>query len=343
MLRYFDGFETFSGNYPPMQAVPGLSITASYCTVGSTYARTGSMGMQLLYYSGYQMIFSVPLQTWFVGFAVRRYDINVPVYGATYPMFGFMDGLTWQMKMHVVGSEIQVRNGADTLLATTSGAGLDYRIWRYVEVGIVVDSSVGSLVLKVNENNLVNLTNINNQASENPQADTLFLSGIYNSNAHIDDLYVCDSTGAKNNTFLGDIRIDKLTPTGAGTYSDFTPSAGSNYQNVDDVNLHDGDSTYNQGSDVGDKDTYAMSDLPFPAGTEIFGVKTQITARKTDAGTRKIKQLDISGSTEELGDEKTLSDSYETYRTIYENNPDDDAAWEDADVNAVQPGIIITV
>jgi hypothetical protein len=38
----------------------------------------------------------------------------------------------------------------------------------------------------------------------------------------IDDLYVCDSTGSTNNTFLGDVRVDTVRPIGAGNYSEFS-------------------------------------------------------------------------------------------------------------------------
>ena len=85
-----------------------------------------------------------------------------------------------------------------------------------------------------------------------------------------------------------------------------------------------------------------MGALPAPSGTTIHGFKSQITVRKTDAGARKCKLLTRAGTTDQLGSEIALSDTYLTHTEIYEDNPDDAAAWEDADINAVEVGVEIT-
>ena len=83
--------------------------------------------------------------------------------------------------------------------------------------------------------------------------------------------------------------------------------------------------------------------MPSPQTVQtIHGFKSQITVRKTDAGSKQCKILTRSGTTETLGSAITLSDTYKTYTEIYEENPDDSAAWEDADINAVEVGVQIT-
>src|SRR5437764_673985 len=54
--------------------------------------------------------------------------------------------------------------------------------------------------------------------------------------AYLDDLYVCDATGTTNNTFLGDVRVHTLVPSGNGTDSGLTGSDGNQVNNYQLVN-----------------------------------------------------------------------------------------------------------
>jgi len=256
-------------------------------------------------------------------------------------MFGFYDAGSLQLGFYCVGTEIHVYRGG-TKIGETSGAGLVNGVWAYIEAKFTINNSSGSVIIRVNENIVLSLSGIDTQDSANAYFNMFRLGGIYSGYSYLDDMYMCDLTGSKNNDFLGDVRVDTLRPNAAGTYTDFTPSAGANYQNVDETCGPDNDTTYNEGANVGDQDSYQMPDLPAPAGTTIYGVKTQATVRKTDAGVMKCKVLTRAGTTDDLGAELTLSDTYLTPFEIYEDNPDDSAAWEDADVNSMEPGVEIT-
>ena len=239
---------------------------------------------------------------------------------------------------------MQAKNGDGTLLGTTSGLGLIYNVWVYVEIKVTIDESGGVVIVKANGNTVLNLSSKDTQNSANAYLNRIEYCGFCpDLDTFYDDLYILDTTGAKNNDFLGDIRVDVARPEGAGTYTDFTPSAGANYQNVDESLGPDDDTTYNDGSNVADQDTYQCTSLPSPAGTTIHGVKSQITVRKTDAGARAVKVLTRAGTTDHLSSELSLSDSYLTPAEIIEDNPDDSAAWEDADINAAEVGVEVTV
>ena len=98
----------------------------------------------------------------------------------------------------------------------------------------------------------------------------------------MDDFYVLDTTGAKNNDFLRGCKSRLFKANGGGIeYGFYTIAREFKYENVDENHGPDDDSTYNQGSDVGEKDTYTIDSLPSPNGTTIYGVKSQITAKKT--------------------------------------------------------------
>jgi len=209
-------------------------------------------------------------------------------------------------------------NGSDT---TAIGA-FNRHTWFYLELKYVQSSTVASVTLKINGVDVAGVTN------KNLDTDT---SSIRFSNSYTDtpyyfqDFYVLDDSGTTNNDFLGDVKVDCIRPNSPGTYADFTPSTGSNWENVDESDS-DGDTTYNEAGVVNYKDTYSLSDISL-TGQEIFGIQQQSIMRKTDASSRACKQLIKSGTTEDLGNERSLNDSYTGYQRILEEDPDTLTQW----------------
>ena len=345
-LLWFDGFENYKdySDIPPLRnsAFTSLGYEKTGMEFGA-YGRRSTRGFRIWYTNKLLYTLASNYASFVTGIALYRNDTDIPSYSANYPFLGFYDDATLQLGFYIVGTEIHVySNGIK--LGETSGADISYQTWRYVEVKFTINDTTGTVEVRVNENTLLTLSNVDTQNTANAYFNKFKFGSPY-SNIYMDydDLYLCDTAGAKNNDFLGDVRVDVLRPNGAGAYTQFTPSAGANYENVDEV-YPDDDSTYNQGSLVDDKDAYNVGDLPSPpVSTTIHGIKSQITIRKTDAGARECKVLTRSGTTDSLGDALALSDSYLTPTKIYEDNPDDSLAWEDADVNAMQVGVQITV
>jgi len=345
-LLWFDGFENYNdiNDISPLRNSAFTSLGYEGTNIGfGAYGRRSTRGIKIWYTAKLIYTLASNYASFVAGIALYQNDPDIPSYNANYPFFGFYDDTTLQLGFYIVGTEIHVySNGVK--LGETSGADINCWVWRYVEVKFTINNTTGTVEVRVNENILLTLSNVDTQNSADAYFNKFKLGPSYNNIETLyDDLYLCDTAGTKNNDFLGDVRVDVLRPNGAGTYTQFTPSAGANYENVDEV-YPDDDTTYNQGSLVDDKDAYNVEDLPSPpASTVIHGVKSQITVRKTDAGARECKILTRSGATDTLGDALVLSDSYLTPTKIYEDNPDDSLAWEDADVNAMQVGVQITV
>jgi hypothetical protein len=104
----------------------------------------------------------------------------------------------------------------------------------------------------------------------------------------IDDLIVHDNEAG----FFGDVQVETIRPDAAGNHTDFTPLAGSNFQNVDET-TPDGDTTYNFSSTVNHKDTYRLADLAAASG-DIKALMVHITSRTPEActDTQKIALYD---------------------------------------------------
>lgn len=348
-LIHFDGFESYTGETTPsfaansgLLSITGMSSTVDFRAVGR-YSTNGVRIRNSENYILYTLATAISEGGIIVGVAIKRNSAADPVYYASEGVvIGLKEGATYHLKLHLVGTEIEVRRGDNTLLGTTTGANILYNAWAYLEVKAVINDSTGSVIVRVGETVVLSLSGIDTK-NGGTGAISVICSTCARNDIEIvfDDLYICDTAGdAPCNDFLGDVRVDQLLPNGAGTYTQFTPSAGSNHENVDEAGYHDADTTYNESDTVGHKDSYALAALPDPpAGTTIYGVRNIAVIRKTDAGVRTAKQLLITGATETQGAALTLSDSYLIYHQVFELNPADSAPFEDADLNGIESGI----
>ena len=212
-------------------------------------------------------------------------------------------------------------------------------VWSYIELGY---TKAGAVTLKVNEVALVEETGLS--TNFDTTLISMYTTASANPDCYFQDLYILDgiaaAAGPANNDFLGDVRVDIVRPDAPGTHTDFTPSAGANWENVDEVAM-DSDTTYNKSEVVGDKDTYGLEDILL-TGADIFGIQQHTVARKDDASIRYIKQLIKSGATEDLGTEIQLSDNYVGYQRVFDADPNTDLEWTESGVNALESGIEVT-
>ena len=279
--------------------------------------------------------------TWIVGHAAKMMGGNESV--AT-----FWDGTTCKIQVTTnLDGTLRVNNGAWTLLGTSLA--IPFNVWIFIEVKVVIHASAGSVEIRVNGDTLLSISGVVTSSAGNAYANLIGVgqpsgqSGTAVSAAdgqlHT-DWYMCDGTGTTNNDFLGDCVVECLLPTGAGAESQWTPSAGSNYENVDEA-LANGDTDYNKSNTVGQVDTYAMTDLVSTTGI-IYGVQKVNYVRRDNAGSRSVAPvLRISG-TDHVGVSSSLGASYGYVREIEEVSPASGVAFTIAEVNAMEYGMKVT-
>lgn len=240
-----------------------------------------------------------------------------------------------------------------TLLEETPQDYVSPNTWFHIEVKVVLHDTTGSYEVRLNEVNVLSGSGIDTKAFSGGVAKIRLGGGGYAQGyGGFDDFFLLDGNASDdpanpNNDFLGDCRIDCIYPNAAGTHTQYTPSEGANYQNVDDGTIAgggdiDGDTTYNESSVVDSKETYNMDSIS-SLGKPIHAIAANSCCRKTDAGIRYFKQLTISNITNHLSEEKHITDSYKVYQKPLDVNPDDSLAWEEADINAIESGTRITV
>lgn len=212
--------------------------------------------------------------------------------------------------------------------------------WYYLEFKLTISDTVGEITCRVDGNADLTLTSIDTKnAGTNISFDQIALNGSAIASALtpaflVDDFYLCDTTGSRNNTFLGPVRIQTLSPNAAGADTGLTPVGGANYANVSDQSA----ATYNYSATVGARDTYALPDLVVGT-TSVLAVRNVVTGQNSDAGAGGFKPVVRSGGTNYYDTTVTVGATNKVYsQAVRETDPATSAAWTVTNVNALQVG-----
>jgi hypothetical protein len=229
-------------------------------------------------------------------------------------------------------------SGAPGLLGTASSA-LTLGVFQFIELKATIHPTAGTVVVRVDEAVVLNLTGVNTAQTGVAGWSGLRLSSMQagSSSNSYDDLYVLDGSGAAPlNDLLGDCRVDARYPTAAGATTQWTPSTGANWQNVDDA-APNGDTDYNSTATVGATDTFTTQDAPVVGGT-LYGAQVVLSAKKTVAGTCSIAPVIRHAGTDYPGTAANPNTSYGFAVLPYGTNPGTGAAWTEAGFNAAEFG-----
>lgn len=334
-LLFADGFDHYTSGSQKWDFVSGGSFSTNF-------GRLGSVGLELGGNQAWGKLLGTNASTLVAGtnFKTTRIDSGQPQ-----GILGFYDNGSNQCNVTLnAGSMfLEVRRGS-TVIATSGFKNLRYGYNYYIEFKADISSS-GSYEVRVNGETWISGSGANLQSTANAYANRLYINspvvGV-TVNCDYDDVYVCDTTGAQNNNFLGDVVVQALYPNGNGNYGALSrggTDSGTNWGQVDE-SPPNSDTDYVFSANVGDKDTYAMTNLSNSTGT-VKALQLLYFARKDDAGTRTVKGKIRSNVTDSDGANTNLSTSYIYYRDIFELNPDTSTAWTPTTINAVECGVEI--
>lgn len=228
---------------------------------------------------------------------------------------------------------IKLKRGTTTTLVSGNKI-INVNTTYLIEVYFKIADSGGRATVKVDGVQDIDFTG-DTKPDANTQFDRVRLgygpSSGYTAYAYFDNFIMDDAA------WIGDTKIQAVVPTGAGNTTGWTPSAGANWQCVDEKPASDADYVSINSNDV--TDTYATENM---AGT-IGSVKcVQVQARSRTDGSPTPTNLKLavrSGATDYLSGDKTVPVSEKGLWHLWENNPADAAAWEEADINAMEIGI----
>lgn len=254
---------------------------------------------------------------------------------ATTVFLNLQDTTTIHLTLGIDSSGAFILQRGTTTIATSTLT-TTHSAWHHLEMRATIADSGGRFVLKVDGVTFIDFTG-DTRNGGNASVNRITLRNSANAGrSSFDDLNVWSITDFTNDPWVGEVRIFSLSPNGAGNYTDWTPSAGSNYQNVDEA-VSDGDTTYNSEDTASGKDSYAFADI---SGTgTVVAVMLWGTTRKDDVGTRVARFLHRESSTDSFSSNFNLSDTFALTNWVLENNPRTSSAWSISEINASEFGI----
>jgi len=243
-------------------------------------------------------------------------------------LFRFEDGGSHLASLNLLlDGRLQVSTSSNQgILASypTSEKAISGYTWAYVEAKIYFHASAGTVDFWINGTSVGSFTSLDTIYA-GTSCDAIRMGNLgdtyWNDEIRITDIYVDDSTQR------GPMDIWYQAADTAGSAANFTPSAGSNYQNVDDIG-HDGDTTYNSSTATSTLDQIAHGDTLAVAP---LALQPMVIARYVPTGSANIKVGLLSSTTHNQASAEGLSDTYDGYRgSIYVNDPATASPWASA-------------
>jgi len=332
-LLLIDGFD----HYTVSQMIDKYSEYAS----GGLDMVGGRFGGQA-FHSGsqsqdYVLNFEVNKSTIYFGVAIKKMDGGVPTLSTSYPFLYFLDESgAGQVKLCVnLAMGINVYRGDNTLLGSTGDAIFENYKWCYLEIKVTISDTVGEVTIRINENQVLNLTSQDTKNAASDYIRKIRLAGIYSSQSvYFDDMYVDDAQ------FHGDCRIRTFMPDSiSSTNNSFTASAGNKDECVDET-LSNDDTDYIYSDTLNHKQGFGITTGAL--GT-VKAIQLNNHCRIDEAGTRQITPLIRSNSTDYLGTEtENITADYLFESEIWETDPDDSNPWTQTKLEAAEFGLEIT-
>lgn len=276
--------------------------------------------------------------TCILGFAVKFGSLS----SAGYLAFVNQGGSYQITLQNDTTGHLRVYLGTNTALLFTGTRVLSTGVWYYVEFKVTIANSGGTVALRIDGVSDGTYTG-DTQMTGSASWDEIWLggnSGLPSSGGVVDDLLVYDGSGASENDWMNDCRIEAILPSGVGNSSVWLNQAGNTtntYQSVDDATPTD-DTDYVESATADEKDTYAYGNLATTSGT-VVAVVLNPYWKKTNTGAKTAKSVArLSGGTEEDSAAVTLGTSYVYTPDVRLTKPGG-GAWSVADVNAAEFGV----
>lgn len=270
----------------------------------------GFTAKQVVWWQGHIWVNSVPNGDW----SVKLNDS-----GASQCLFGFT-------------SDLKGKVWIDGASSSTPSPIIALGAWYWIQIRVRVATTGGYYEIWVNgvlQHTFTGDTQITANASVNQWA--LFNS----SGERFDNVMVYDETGDAPNARTAECRI----------YSDLadaddvvamTPSAGSNYECVDEQ-PNDGDTTY-VSTAVPATDIYSFPTSITP-GSVVYAVGVEYVARKDDGGSNILNSLIDVGGVSYDGASNGLTTTFQRFRDFWGVNPATGLPWTVAQATAVKAGV----
>ena len=240
--------------------------------------------------------------------------------------------------------DVKVFDVNNTQIGSTLSGAITAGAFYFFEVKVLLATTTsandGAINIRINGSLVYSQTGMDLAGSgTNPGTFVLFHSGTSRVvDWWVDDMIVMDTSGSRMNDFIGDCRIDTLSPNAAGSDTAWTGA----YTDVDDTpNSTDGDSTYIASSTAGQKESFSFPALSIVPDF-IYAACPRARARKTDGGVRTYRAyVNSTGDVTNGATIGLLTDyAWDRLGAFYED-PDTATLWTRSGLDAASFGLEI--
>lgn len=352
-IRWYDGFEHY-GDDETLMLEAGWASGAP--VIQSTVKATGTYAIRMPTLGGIRRITLFDAAQTIGGCALRLHMQNLPDTTGPWNVMQFRNSANRahiSIQVDPVGRIVVVRGGEDALSADGTEIGTSVRAmqvgaFNHIECKVKIHATEGYVKVRVNgqdeDNGWINLEDIDTEGAfsgdefisilafgqfDSSEADPWGASN--NNRPFLDDIVCWDAEISDNHDgdFIGLHGVYYQPADADGTYEVWQLSTGTDtFALVDEVEP-DEDTTYIFSDAAAQKSSVNVADLPANV-SEIKCVAALARARKTDSGTCDISLgVRTTGGTEDYGDDGSfpITDSYYTYQTLFEINPQTAAPW----------------
>jgi len=245
------------------------------------------------------------------------------------------------------GSDLSLRAYGASQIASSGQATMGYDSWHTVEVHwLISGTTTGTCEVFLDGGRVINVQgNADTSNTTTLNVNNIgfgMFGGAAGSTQYIfDDIAVNDTLGSYNNSRIFDGRIVWLHPNGPGSNTQLTrggTDSGANWGQVSEG--VPSMAQYVQSSVVGQRDTYALQDLP--AGSWFVNSVDAIAyGQLSDPTGGYLAPTIVSGATTNEGTAISLPVSPIYIRQQYEFDPNTSSAWTNAAVNAMEAGVTV--
>ncbi|HMU15804.1 MAG TPA: hypothetical protein PKC95_00035 [Thauera aminoaromatica] len=322
-------------------------LAASQVSIQASGGRRGGGCLRVSNTSNtYAVVKQVPAaSTYIVGTAIKFANLT----GTEY-VIGFREGTVDHVTIRPnPDGSLRVYRGSTQILSSAGGL-IGTGNWYYLEILATISDTVGVVTVKLDGTTIITATGSpaaldTRNGGTSGVIDNIAVGSASANDTDFDDLVILNTSGSRNNSFLGDVRIDCYRPNGNGASSQFDGSDGNstdNYLLVDDT-APDDDTTYVESATVNDVDSYTFGNMSHTPAT-IKAVQLVALCTKADAGSRSMKLVTRRSGTDYLSSEMAAPASYRFVRDIRETDPAAASPndWTKTNVDAAEFGIKVS-
>jgi hypothetical protein len=234
--------------------------------------------------------------------------------------------------------------------------------WHHFEIKVFFDGSVGYVVLRLDEKEVVNLQNINTVASLSEKysssgesagvancAAVSFFMGANNISRgfdvpdtffkYVDDVILWDTTGSYNNDFMGDHRVEHKLVTADTAQADWGALSGNAFDNINDLPQLQHESSFIYAGTPGSPDLvseFEVENLTDTTGTVAAVIAVNHSRKDTNTDAPKIQTGIVSGGAEIRGPLTEVNGAYNYYEDVFETDPSTGLPFTPTQVNNVK-------